>query len=175
MLLFQVATPRTLLTLALAVFCFFQPALTSQATSVAVSTAPSQHAKVATKATVKPVAVDLITLLKQSKTYLHKPVVFSGTFSSFSALGLDYKPAFRDSKENVALLLFRPDALPAHKIPLAEVKIFIHRKESEKLPDLETNDLVTIEATPFSTALGDVWLDVNKLTITQKAPRKPKD
>ena len=170
MLLFQTLSARLLLSFLVLIACAIAPNLTASATAVT----PAKVAHTAVKP-AKPVAVNLITLLKHPDAYLHKPVQFSGTFSSFSSLGLDYKPAFRDGKEHVGLLLFRPDALPAHKIPLAEVKIFIHRKESEKLPDLETNDLVTIVGTPFSTALGDVWVDVNTLTITQRAPRKPKD
>lgn len=124
---------------------------------------------------VKATPVGLQALLKNPQPYLHKPVVFSGTFSTFSSLGLDYKPALREAKNYVTVLLFRPDVLPAHKIPLSEVKIFIRRKESEKLPDLETNDVVTIEGIPFSTALGDVWVDLTKVTVTQKTPRKPVD
>ena len=173
MKLFEAITPRTFLWIALIGFCYFQPHLISIATPSTSAVTPV-YQKI-TSTTTKPLAVDLITLLKQPKLYLHKSIVFSGQFSSFSSLGLDYKPALRESKNNVALLFFRPDALPTHKIPLAEMKLFIHRTESEKLPDLETNDLVTVEATPFSNALGDVWLDVNHLTITQKAPRKPKD
>jgi hypothetical protein len=136
-------------------------------------------AKATSKAThnvaVKATPVGLQTLLKNPQPYLHKPVVFSGTFSTFSSLGLDYKPALREAKNYVTVLLFRPDVLPAHKIPLSEVKIFIRRKESEKLPDLETNYVVTIEGIPFSTALGDVWVDLTKVTVTQKTPRKPVD
>jgi hypothetical protein len=131
--------------------------------------------KTAHTVAVKPTSVGLQALLKNPMPYLHKPVVFSGTFSTFSSLGLDYKPALREAKNYVTILLFRPDVLPEHKIPLSEVKIFIRRKESEKLPDLETNDVVTIEGIPFSTALGDVWVDLTKVTVTQKTPRKPVD
>jgi hypothetical protein len=167
----QLIVPRVLVALFLVAGCLFQPISSALATTLT----PPAKAVATLKTAKKPVSVELLTLLKTPTAYLQNPVKFSGTFSSFSSLGLDYKPAFRDGKDHVLLLFFRPDALPAHKIPLSEVKIFIQRKESEKLPDLETNDLVTIIGTPFSNALGDVWVDVNQLTITQKAPRKPKD
>ena len=151
-------------------------ATSSMAYAVTQVAIPAKAAsKTAHSVAVKATPVGLQALLKNPQPYLHKPVVFSGTFSTFSSLGLDYKPALREAKNYVTVLLFRPDVLPAHKIPLSEVKIFIRRKESEKLPDLETNDVVTIEGIPFSTALGDVWVDLTKVTVTQKTPRKPAD
>jgi hypothetical protein len=171
--LFNPFAHRVVVTVVFTFFCLFQPTLSSYATSAIAANA--KPVKVASTVVEKLVSVDLLTLLKHPKPYLQKRVVFFGTFSSFSSLGLDYPPALRESKNHVAVLLFRPDTLPVHKIPLSEVKLFVRRTESEKLPDLETNDVVRFEATLFSTALGDVWLDVNKLTITEKAPRKPKD
>jgi hypothetical protein len=134
---------------------------------------PAHAGNKPTTVVAKPtVSLSAIELVKTPKAYLGKPVVITGKFSGFTALGLDYKPALRDAKTHVGLLLFRPDVGAQYKIPLSELKLFIARKESERLPDLEPNDEVELRVTLFSDALGDAWGDVTQFKVLQKAPKK---
>ena len=50
------------------------------------------------------------------------------------------------------------------------MKLFLKRDVAEKFIDLKTNDEIQISGTVFSDALGDAWIDVNKLTLIKKAP-----
>ncbi len=101
--------------------------------------------------------------------YLNKKIKLHATFDKFSTLGLDYAPAMRDSQKYISFLIKRDD-VKDHTVPLSEMKIFIKRTEAEKFIDLESGDIVDIYGKVFSTALGDPWVDVDKLVIvTQKA------
>ena len=55
----------------------------------------------------------------------------------------------------------RPDT--DKNIPLPEMKLFLRRTDAEKLIDLKENDKVQFSGVVFSNALGDVWVDVDKL------------
>lgn len=111
-----------------------------------------------------------LAIVASPKSYLNKAVVFNAKFDKFSTLGLDYKPAFKSSEDYISFLIKRDDT--AYDIPLSEMKLFLKRDEAEKFIDLKTNDEVQISGTVFSDALGDVWIDVNKLTLVKKAPEK---
>ncbi|MCK7484454.1 MAG: hypothetical protein MZU97_02065 [Bacillus subtilis] len=86
------------------------------------------------------------------------------TFERFSTLGLDYKPAFRDSKKYISFLIRRTDVTD-HSIPLSELKLIIAREKAEKLIDLESGDKIEITGEVFSTALNDPWVEVESIKI----------
>lgn len=99
--------------------------------------------------------------------YLNKKVKFKATFDKFSTLGLDYKPAFKDSQKFISFLIKRPD-ITDHTIPMSEMKIFITRDEAEKFIELDSGDIIEIYGKVFSNALTDAWVDVDKLVIVEK-------
>lgn len=109
-----------------------------------------------------------LELVQNAEKYVNKRVAFEGTFSSFSSLGLDYKPAMRASKEFVSLLILRPD-VSHHKIPLSELKVFYPREKSEAVMNLEAGDVIAIQGTVFSAALRDPWVDAQAITVVRKA------
>lgn len=109
-----------------------------------------------------------LELVQSAEKYVSKRVTFEGTFSSFSSLGLDYKPAMRASKEFVSLLILRPD-VSHHKIPLSELKVFYPREKSETVMNLEAGDVIAIQGTVFSAALRDPWVDAQTITVVRKA------
>lgn len=115
--------------------------------------------------TIKPLAV-----VASPKTFLNKKIIMDAKFDKFSTLGLDYKPAFKSSEEYISFLIKRDDT--TFDIPLSEMKLFLKRDMAEKFIDLKTNDEIQITGTVFSDALGDPWIDVEKLVITKKAPDK---
>jgi hypothetical protein len=111
--------------------------------------------------------VDALTLLQSPQTYLNKKVTFTGTFNRFADIALDYKKAFRDSRDYVTFFILRPD-ITTSTIPLAELKLFFPRKKSTEVLDVETGDKIQIVGTEFSTALGEPWIDVEHIKILQK-------
>ena len=48
------------------------------------------------------------------------------------------------------------------------MKLFLKRTDAEKLIDLKENDKVQFSGVVFSNALGDVWVDVDKLSKVKK-------
>ncbi|MBO5435731.1 hypothetical protein J6A31_08055 [bacterium] len=115
-------------------------------------------------------AVNALDMVKNPAFYLNKNVKIVGKFDKFSTLGLDYKPAMRSSEDYITFLIQRPDVLD-HNIPLSEFKIFLKRAEAEKHIDLDAGDSIEFSGKIFSTALGDVWMDVDNfrvLTIKKK-------
>ncbi|MDH4379911.1 MAG: hypothetical protein QE263_08405 [Vampirovibrionales bacterium] len=152
-------------------------------TSFAVAPAPSHKATVKapakpTEAALKvaaavPQTVSPLDLVKSPDTYLNKTVLMDATFNSFGTLGLDYKKALRDGNKYLSVIILRPD-VDHHTIPLSELKLFVARKNSEPLMDLETGDEVRIKGIVFSAALGDPWVDVDTITVLHKAPNKEK-
>ncbi len=105
--------------------------------------------------------------------YLNKKIKMHATFDKFATLGLDYPPAKRDSQKYISFLIKRDD-VKDHTIPLSEMKIFIKRTDAEKFIDLESGDIVDIYGKVFSTALGDPWVDVDKLIIVTKKNKDDK-
>lgn len=116
--------------------------------------------------TVSPVAV-----VNCPSKYLNKDITFDAEFVSFSSLGLDYKPAFREASKYIGILIKRDD-VQTHVIPLSEIKIFLPRDMAEKNMELEAGDKIRISGRVFSTALGDPWVDVKTLTVLTKKEKK---
>ncbi len=105
------------------------------------------------------------TLIVQSPyLYLDKYVEFTAKFNKFSTLGLDYKPAMRESRMYIGILIERDD-VGSYVIPLSELKMFIKRTEAEKYTDLNSGDRILIKGKVFSTALGDPWMDITEMKI----------
>jgi hypothetical protein len=117
--------------------------------------------------------VEPLDLLKDSSMYLNKKVTFVGTFNRFADIALDYKKAFRDSRDYVTFFILRPD-VKEHTIPLAEMKLFFPRKQSDEVMDLESGDKIQIVGTQFSNALEEPWIDVDHIKILEKIPRTDK-
>jgi len=116
-------------------------------------------------------SVSPLTVVNNPNRFLNKTISFNAEFVSYSALGLDYKPAYKDPKEYISILIKRED-VQDHVIPLSEMKIFLKRKIAEKHMDLEQGDKIRITGKVFSTALGDPWIDIAEITVLEKAPKK---
>lgn len=112
-------------------------------------------------------AVKSLDVVANPGQYVGKNIKMDATFDKFSTLGLDYTPAYRKAEEFISFLIKRDDVTD-HTIPLSEMKIFLLRDYAEKFIDLESGDKITIYGHVFSTALGDPWVDVDKLIITDK-------
>ena len=111
-----------------------------------------------------------LDIVANPNKYLNKTIKMQATFDKFSALGLDYSKALRKSSEYIGILIQRDDVVD-HNIPLSEMKMFMKKEMAEKFIDLDTGDKVEITAKVFSTALNDPWLDIQKLTVIQKAKK----
>lgn len=110
--------------------------------------------------------VNPLNVVKSPNNYMNKRINVSGKFNKFSTLGLDYKPAMRSSENYISFLIFRPDT--DKKIPLPEMKLFIKRDLAEKYIELKEGDSIQFSGVVFSNALGDVWVDVDKLDKLNK-------
>ena len=111
-----------------------------------------------------------LNVVNSPRTYLNKKITMDAKFDKFSTLGLDYKTAMRSSQDYISFLIKRDDT--SYDIPLSEMKLFMKRNAAEKFINLKTNDEIRIVGTVFSDALGDAWVDVESLTILNKAPDK---
>jgi len=117
--------------------------------------------------------VSPLDLVKSPNLYLNKDIKFKAKFDKFSTLGLDYKPAMRDSQKYIAFLIKRDD-VKDYNIPLSELKLIIKRDYAEQeMIDTESSDEIEVYGKVFSTALNDPWLDVKKIKIL--TPKKPKN
>ncbi|MBQ2645696.1 hypothetical protein IJG14_09020 [bacterium] len=96
--------------------------------------------------------------------FLNKYVQFPAKFNKFSTLGLDYTPAKRESQVYIGVLINRDDVVE-NIIPLSELKMFIKRKDAEKLTDIEAGDSIMIKGKVFSAALGDPWMDIIEIKV----------
>lgn len=112
-----------------------------------------------------------LDIVANPKKYLNKKVKVTAIFDKFCTMGLDYKPAFRDSQKYISFLIRRDDVTD-HTIPLSEMKIFIKRDMAEKFIDLESGDKIEFNGYVFSAALGDPWFEVEQLKVL--TPKKPK-
>lgn len=149
--------------------------------SIAITAVPSIAAN--KPAVVKDVAVkkdnyseiNTLELVKSPQSYLNAKVKTSATFERFSTLGLDYKPALRESKNYISFLIRRPDSQGDYAIPLSELKLIIKRDKAEKLIDLEPGDKIEFTGQVFSTALNDPWVDVDDVKVlVKKNPKSEK-
>ena len=96
--------------------------------------------------------------------YLNKKVKIKAKFDKFSTLGLDYKPAFKNSEKYITFLIKRGNVLN-YTVPLAEMKNFLSRDIAEKYIDLKPGDEIEYTGTVFSDALSDAWIDVNSFKV----------
>ena len=115
-----------------------------------------------------------LDIVANPSKYLNKNVKFKATFDKFSTLGLDYKPAFRDSEKYLSFLIKRDDVTD-HTIPLSEMKIFIKRDYAEKFIELDSGDIIEVYGKVFSDALTDTWMDTDKIVIVEKKNKDTKD
>lgn len=124
---------------------------------------PQKEVKQVQQAPVVPLTnlVNPLNVVKSPNNYINKRINVSAKFNKFSTLGLDYKPAMRSSENYISFLIFRPDT--DKKIPLPEMKLFIKRNLAEKYIELKEGDNIQFSGIVFSNALGDVWIDVDKL------------
>lgn len=125
----------------------------------------------ASLATATP--VDSLSLVREPAQYVNKKVTFTATFNRFADIGLDYKKAFRDSRDYVTFFVLRPD-VTAHSIPLSEMKLFFPRKKSSEVMDLDSGDKIQVIGTEFSTALDEPWIDVEHIRVLEKTEKKEK-
>lgn len=117
------------------------------------------------------VSVSPIAVVNSPSRYLNKEITFNAEFVSFTSLGLDYKPAFREGTKYIGVLIRRSD-VNNHVIPLSEMKILVLRKDVENFVDLEQGDKIKITGKVFSNALGDPWVDVSKFEVLTKKEKK---
>lgn len=134
------------------------------------ATAQSVIETVIEETTANQSSIRPLDIVNNPTAFLNKTVRMNATFDKFATLGLDYKSAMRSSDEYISFLILRDDT--EHDIPLSEMKLFLKREVAEKHIDLKTNDKVFITGKVFSDALGDAWVDVVDIYITEKAPEK---
>ena len=160
-------------------FCFSAVAFSEEATitldkNVKTDTAPG--------AVAAPVAnykeVSALALVDSPAKYLNKPVKIKAKFDKFSAIGLDYPPVNRDAKTYIGFLIKREN-VTTYNIPLSELKLIVKRDYAEKeMINVEQDDDIIIFGTVFSTALGDPWVSVDKvsdLTVHKDKENKEAD
>jgi hypothetical protein len=112
--------------------------------------------------------ISIKDLVANPEQWLNKEVCFSGTFSAFSALALDYPPAMRERKNYISLTLLRPKT----QVPLGELKIAMRVEEAQRhelLPKVTEGDELKIKGKVFSTALGEPWIDVLQVKVTKNS------
>ena len=117
--------------------------------------------------------VKSLDVVKNPTQYLNKIIVMNATFDKFSTLGLDYKPAMRNSQDYIGILIKRDDVID-HTVPLSEMKMFLKRDLAEKNINLESDDKIQITGKVFSAALGDPWVDITDIKILKKADKANK-
>ncbi len=129
---------------------------------------PKEEVKQVKQEPVVPLTnlVNPINVVKNPSSYMNKRINVSAKFNKFSTLGLDYKPAMRSSENYISFLIFRPDT--TNKIPLPEMKLFVKRSLAEKYIELKEGDSIQFSGVVFSNALGDTWVDVDKLDKLNK-------
>ncbi len=104
-------------------------------------------------------------LVAKPEKYLNKNIKFKAHFDKFSSLGLDYPVVNRSSKDYISFLIKR-DEIKNYNIPLSELKLIVKRSYAEKeLLKLENKDEIEVYGKVFSKALGDPWVDVEKIII----------
>ncbi len=152
-------------------FVFLTGICVQNSYSATSAPAKTSSAAVTTPATIAVSPVDFVNNVPK---YINKNISFTAEFVAFTSLGLDYKPAFRDSAKYIGVLIKRPD-VTTHTIPLSEMKIFVLRETAEKNIDIEAGDKIKIEGKVFSDALGDPWVDCSSFTmLTHKAKTEKK-
>lgn len=138
------------------------------AAPVQVKSAPTVQKEVSKNQNTQIISTTSLNIVANPTKFLNKKVKMQATFDKFSTLGLDYEKALRASTDYIGILIQRDDVID-HNIPLSEMKLFLSKELAEKHIDLDTGDKIEIIAKEFSTALGDPWLDVEKITVIKKA------
>lgn len=133
-------------------------------TSAPVKPAASQAAVAKQSAPEYTILRTPTLIVANPYSYLNKYVEFPAKFNKFSTLGLDYRPAMRESQVYIGVLIDRDDA-GNNVIPLSELKMFLKRSEAEKFTDLNAGDSILIKGKVFSAALGDPWMDIIELKV----------
>lgn len=131
------------------------------------SVSAAVSAPVKTSASAAYMTVSPLDVVKCPSNYLNKNITFTAEFVAFTALGLDYKPAYRDASKYIGILIRKPDVTD-HTIPYSEMKIFVTRETAEKNMDIEAGDKIKISGKVFSNALGDPWVDASSFTVLTK-------
>lgn len=131
---------------------------------------------VTTNADSTLVLTNPLDIVANPSKYLYKKVKIRAKFDKFSALGLDYKPAFKSSEKFITFLIKR-DNVPSYTVPLSEMKNFLDRDIAEKYIDLKPGDEIEYSGVVFSNALSDVWISVDSFkvlneTFKEKTPVK---
>ena len=109
--------------------------------------------------------VSALDLVAHPSKYMEKKIKITGKFDKFTAIGLDYPPVDRDAKNHISFMIRRSN-VTGYVIPLSELKLIVKRDYAEKeLINIETGDNIEIYGTVFSKALGDPWVDVDKVVI----------
>jgi hypothetical protein len=124
---------------------------------------------------INALSVTTEQLVAKPQEYLNKDIKFTAKFASFNSLALDYKPAFRSSRNYLSFLVFRPDT----KIPFSELKLAMSipkekDPETHMLQTLKEGDLVEIYGKVFACPLDEPWLDVIKIKKIGDNPDKAK-
>ncbi|MBU6450730.1 MAG: hypothetical protein KGS72_03050 [Cyanobacteria bacterium REEB67] len=118
------------------------------------------------------VNVQAETLVDHPNEYLNKNVRFTGMFSGYNSLALDYKPALRSAKDYLSFSILRDHS----KVPLSELKMAMKNPKDEKDPStklllkLKEKDEIEVIGKVFATPLDEPWVDVLKLKLIKEAP-----
>lgn len=156
--------------LSLLLLLFISPAFAQQAPDAkATAKTPAQTVQNADRIRTTPLDV-----VANPDKFLSKKIIMDGKFDKFTTLGLDYKKAFRDSSKYIGFLLQRDD-VKDHNVPLSEMKLFLKRDYAEKFVDLNTGDKISVTGIVFSNALGDSWVEVDNITVLEKAPKEKEE
>ena len=119
--------------------------------------------------------VSALALVDAPAKYLNKPIKIKAKFDKFTALGLDYPPVKRDAKTYISFLIKREN-VTAYNIPLSELKLIVKRDYAEKeMVNVEQGDDIIIYGSVFSTAIGDPWVNVDRVTCITQHKDKDKD
>ena len=122
------------------------------------------------------ISTNPLDIVANPTKYLKQKVKIKAKFDKFSTLGLDYKPAYRNSEKYITFLIKR-DNVTNYTVPLSEMKNFLSRDIAEKDIDLKSGDEIEYTGTVFSDALSDAWISVDSFkvlsdTFKEKTPVK---
>ena len=110
--------------------------------------------------------VSVKDLVKDPERWLNQEICFTGKFSSFTNLALDYPKAMRSHNKYISLTLYRPST----EIPLGELKLAMDIETAQKhegILKIEKGDTVNIKGNVFGMALGEPWIDIIQIKITK--------
>lgn len=133
--------------------------------------APVSYAKDTNPSPSKPMeckkTVSLADIVSKPEQWIDQSICFSGIFESYSDLGLDHPTVERPHTEYVTFIVSRPDT----NIPLSELKLFVPIKiiesHSKEVSKIKKGSQITFQGKPFATILGEPWVDVLSIKLTQ--------